>query len=135
MVRLWISLARKGLSDEVYVGLTGDDAALVAHGEYLADSFAAIVAVVQGALVDVHADEAVGEVGIEVAGELHGIFQRGLAVVHGMLNAGAQSVGGDALHLSAERAADSVASKRQRQAGLLMPPYAKVEDLLQAVWP
>ena len=91
-----------GLSDEVDVGLAGDDAALITHGEDLADGFAAVIAIVQCALVDVHADEAVGEIGIEVARELHGVLECGFAVVHGMLDAGAQSVSGDALHLGAE---------------------------------
>jgi len=47
------------LPDEVYFGFVWDDAADVAHFQKLADGFAAVCAVVQGAFVDVHADEAV----------------------------------------------------------------------------
>ena len=50
-----------------------------------------------------------------------------------MLNALAQRVGRDDLHLCAQRAADGIAAQRQRQAGLLAPPDAEVEDLLQSV--
>ena len=41
----------------------------------------AVFAVVERALVDVHADEAVGQRGVEVAGELHGVGERLFAVV------------------------------------------------------
>ncbi len=53
-----------GLADEVYVGTVGDDAAIVAHGEQFANGVFAVFAVVEGALVDVHADEAIGEGGV-----------------------------------------------------------------------
>jgi len=89
-------------ADEVDVGFVGNDSALVAHIEELADGFAAVVAVVDGAVVDVHADEAVGHRGVEIAGELHSILESLFAVIEGMLDAVAQGIGGDELDLRAE---------------------------------
>ena len=74
----------------------GNDAAVVPHLKQLADGFAAVFTVVQGAVVDVHADELVGERGVEVASKLHGVGERLVAVVEGVLDAVAQCVGGDA---------------------------------------
>jgi len=95
-------MTRTFLSDELYAGFVGDDAALVAHVEEFADSFAAVVAVIDGAVIDVHADEAVGHGGVKVAGKLHGVFEGLLAVIESVPDAVAQSVGGDELDLMAE---------------------------------
>jgi hypothetical protein len=121
------------LANEVDICLERNDAALIAHVEQLLDGNPAVVAVVDGALVDVHADEAIGERGVQVAGELHGVLERCFAVVERVLDAVAQGVGGDELDLRTERAADGVAAKREGKAGLLVPPYAEVDDLLEAV--
>ena len=83
---------RRALTDEVDLGFVRDDAALEAHLQQLADGFAAVFAVVQGALVDVHADKLVGERGVEVAGELHGVGERLLAVGEGVLDAVTQGI-------------------------------------------
>jgi hypothetical protein len=48
------------LADEIDLHWMGNDAALVAHGEKLANGFFPIFAVIERALVHVHADEAVG---------------------------------------------------------------------------
>jgi hypothetical protein len=80
-------------TDKIYVGAVGNDATIIAHLEELVDSFAAIRAVVESAVVDVHADESVGESGIEVAGKLHGVSEGLFAVIKGVLDAVAQRVG------------------------------------------
>jgi len=49
------------LADEIDVGFDGNNAAIVAHFKELVDGFTAIFPVVQCALVDVHADETVGQ--------------------------------------------------------------------------
>ena len=100
-----------GLADEVNVGAMGDDAAIVAHGEQLTNGVFAVFAVVEGALVDVHADEAIGERGFEVAGELHGVGESFFAVVERVLDAVAEGVGGGEESFSAEGAADGVAAE------------------------
>ena len=89
-----------------------NDAAIVAHIEQLADGFAAVFAVVERALVDVHADEVVGERGVEIAGELHGVGEGFFAMIERVLDAVAQGVGGGQQRLCAERAADGVAAER-----------------------
>src|SRR4051812_34619975 len=58
-----------------------NDPRFVAHIQEPPDGFPAVVAVVESALVDVHADEFVGELSIEVAGELHGVGESFFAVV------------------------------------------------------
>ena len=55
-----LSVAR-GLVGEVYFGLHGNNAALVAQLEQLANGLAAVGAVVEGAVVDIHAHKAVGQ--------------------------------------------------------------------------
>ena len=50
-----------------------DQAGLVAAAQQLGDRRAPVVAVVEGAVVDVHADEAVGQVAVEPAAELLGV--------------------------------------------------------------
>ena len=109
-----------------------DDAALVAQGEELADGLAAVGTVVEGAVVDIHADEAVGQARVQVAGKLHGVVEGLLAVVEGVLDAVADGFGDDAHGVCAERAADGVAAQREHEAGGLAPPYAQVEDLVEA---
>ena len=96
------------------------------------NGLAAIGAVVEGALIDVHADKAVGQAGVEVTGELHGVFQRLLAVIESMLDAVAYSAGDSAEGFGTKRAADGVAAKRQDEAGGFAPPDAEVDDLVQS---
>ena len=109
--RMWISSTFDWLTDEVDVSLNWDYAAFITHSKNFVDSLATIIAIVQGALIDVHADEAVGEVWIQVARELHGILQGGLAVFHSVLNAVSKCPGSDLLNLHAKRAPDSVTSQ------------------------
>ena len=75
------------LCGEIHSGFLGNDSCFVAHVEQAAYRFSSIGAVVEGALVHVHADEFVGELGVEVAGELHGVGQGFFAVIEGVLNA------------------------------------------------
>ena len=58
----------------------------MSHIEQAAHCLAAIRTIIQRALVDVHSDEFVGRGGIEVAGELHGIGKRFLAVFEAVLD-------------------------------------------------
>ena len=125
-------LAGEYLVDEVDFWGDGDDAALVAEVEQLADGLAAVGAVVEGALVYVHAYETVGKVGVEVAGELHGVFEGFFAVIEGMLNAVVDGLGYDAQGIRAERAADGVAAQGQDKAGGFAPPDAEVDDLIES---
>src|ERR1700733_14593822 len=133
-VRLWLrGCDLAGLADEVYVGAVGDDAAIVAHGEQLANGVLAVFAVVEGALVDVHTDEAVGQGGVEIAGELHGVGQGLFAIVERVRDAVAQGGGGGGEGLRAEGAADGVAAEGEGKTGLFAPPLAEVEELDEAV--
>jgi len=112
------------LVDEVDLGGDGDDAALVAEVEEFVDGLAAVGAVVEGAVVDVHADEAVGEAGVEVAGKLHGVIEGLFAVVEGVLDAVFDGLGNDFHGSFAERTSDGVAAEGQDEAGSFAPPDA-----------
>ena len=65
----------------------------MSHVQQAAHGFASIRAIVQGALVDVHADKLVGELGIDIARELHGVGQGFVAMVERVLNAVPQGPG------------------------------------------
>ena len=121
------------LADEVDLRAVWDDAPVIAHLEEFLDGFAAVWAVVECALVDVHADKAVGERGVEVARELHRVLERLFAMVEGVLDAVAQGVGGGEEGVGAEGPADGVSTEREREVGLFAPPLAEVEELEQAV--
>ncbi len=87
-----------------------NNAALEAQFEQFANGLAAVVAVVQGALIDVHADEAVASEVSRSRGELHGILQRFFAVIERMLDAVAQGIGRGQQSISAKRTADGIAA-------------------------
>jgi len=88
-------------------------------------------AVVEGAVVDVHADEAIGQASVQVAGKLHGVFEGLFAVVEGVLDAVADRLGDDAQGFGSERTANGVAAQRQDQAGGFAPPDAEIEDFVK----
>jgi hypothetical protein len=111
----------------------GNDAAIVAHLEKLVDGFAAVGTVVERALVDVHADEPVGEGRIEVPGELHGIGEGLFTIVQSVLDAIAECVGCAGERFRAKRAANGVAAEGEGKASLLAPPLAEVEEFNEAV--
>ena len=100
--------------------------------EQLGHGLASLVAVVLGQLVDVHADEAVGEPLVETAPELHRVLHRLLAVVEPGADRFAQHLRQVVQHLLAEIAPRDVDAERQRQARLEQPPLAEVDRLLEA---
>ena len=102
--------ARTKLANEIDLRLIRNDAPFIAHIEELSNRLAAIISVVQGPLVDIHADEAVRHGGLQVTCELHRVFQRCFAVIECMLDTVAQSVGRDALDLGAQRPTNGVAA-------------------------
>ena len=125
-------LAGEYLVDEVDFWGDGDDAALVAEVQELADGLAAVGAVVEGALVYVHADETVSQAGVEVAGELHGVFEGFFAVIKGVLNAVVDGLSYDAQGIRTEGAADGIAAQGQDKAGGFAPPDTEVDDLVES---
>ena len=73
----------------------------MAHVEQTADGLTSFRAVVEGAIIHIHADKLVGELRIEVAGKLHGVGQRFITMFERVLNALAQR-GGDLQHVYGE---------------------------------
>jgi len=98
------------LSQPIYPGFVGDYSGFVAHVEEASDGLAAIGAVIQGALVDVHSYERVSGLRVEVAGELHGVGQAFFAVIQGVLDAFTKGLRYGRDELGTESAADSIAS-------------------------
>ena len=127
-----IEAANMRLVDEVHFGGDRNDSAFMTHVQQLANGFAAVRAIVQRALIHVHAYEAAGQAGVEIARKLHGVFECLFAVVQGVLNAVAQRFGDDGVRLSAQGAANCIAAKGQHELGLLSPPNAEVDDFMQS---
>src|SRR5580765_5414669 len=97
-------------SHPVNLRFRADDAGFVAHVEQASDGFAAVGSVVEGAFVHVHADECIGGLRVEIAGELHGISQRFFAVIEAILNALAESSGNDGHELRPHCSEDTTAT-------------------------
>ena len=70
--------------------------------------------------------------GVEIAGKLHGVFERLFAVIERVLDAVAQSLGDDLVRFRAQRAANGVAAERQHQAGGFAPPDAEIDDFVES---
>src|SRR3974377_268678 len=117
---------------KIHRRLVGNNTALVSRVEQPGDGLAAVLAVVEGALVDVHSDELVGLLYIQIAGELHGILQRFFAVVESVLDAVAERVAAGQDQLSSQVALDGVSTQGERQTGLVAPPLAHVDNAVQA---
>src|ERR1700733_14412917 len=64
----------------------------------LANGAASFLAVIERPIVDVHANELVGELRVHIAGKLHGVIERGLAMFEGVANA----IADHARHLAAQ---------------------------------
>src|ERR1700761_1186747 len=73
--------------DEVDPRLMRNDAGVITALKQQLDRLASVHALVQRAVIHIHADELVGQCWIQVARELHGILQRRFAMVERVLNA------------------------------------------------
>src|ERR1700677_3210062 len=113
----------------------GNDPALVTHGKKLANSFFAVVAVVERALIYVHADEAVGHLWIKIPRELHRILESGFTVIERVLDAVPQCLGNGEHHIRPQAAPNRITAQRQRKAGLLPPPLPEIDYLVQTAGP
>jgi hypothetical protein len=112
---------------ELEIGYARDEAALVGQGEETADAFAAAIAVVEGPVVNVHADELVGEITAHVAGVLEGVLDGFGAVVEAVLDAAGEDVGNLFSFGGFEAFVDDVAAEGQGKAILgLVPPDSEI---------
>src|SRR5207253_944607 len=82
--------------------------------------------------IHIHADELVRGAAVEIARELHGVFQSFVAMRESVLNALLERTGDGAHQFGTKIAANGVAAQRQGKARHVAPPLATVEDLLQA---
>ena len=96
------------------------------------NGLAAAFAIAQRPFVHVHADKFVGHLRFHVSRELHGVIDRGFAMIerigHALMN-GAPDL---QANRSPERAPHGVPAQRQRQPGLLDPPLSQVDHLVQS---
>ena len=74
------------LGGEFHVNGEGNDAGAMAHFEQASHGFAAVVAVVERALVHVHPHKFIGKLRVQVAAKLLGILQRFIAVIERVLD-------------------------------------------------
>ena len=108
-----------------------EGARLLAAAKQLGDGLAALLAVVLGQLVHVHAHEPVRELRRQAPPELEGVLERLVAVLEPCPDRVAQNVGELAERLRAEIAAGDVDPERKRKPGLEEPPLAEVDDALE----
>src|ERR1700723_1752373 len=104
----------------------------MSHIEKTAHRFAAVVAVIQRALIHVHADKLIRELGIEIARKLHGVSERLFAMADGVLDALMQRVCDAGHRFATERAADGIPAERSPAAGFFLPPSTEVDHAVQA---
>src|SRR2546423_3742951 len=110
-----------GLADEVGDNPVRDDAALGPLVQEALDGPSPALGVVERELVDPHRDEAVGQLRVHVAGELHSVGERVAPVVERVAYGLVQVCGDAADGLRAEFAADTVSAPPQPQ-GFPPPP-------------
>jgi hypothetical protein len=110
----------------------GDEVGSDAFFEESGDGGAAAVAIVERPLVDVHADEAVGEVGLHAAGPLEGEADGLFAVVEGVVN-GVEQDARESGEVVGKVASDGVAAEGQGEVAGGGPPDAEVFDEAQAL--
>src|SRR5262249_28461612 len=100
----------------------GNEATIEREAEKAADGFPAPLSVIERPMVDIHADEFIGEVAAHVAGVLERVLNGFFPVIKAVANA----VGEDLRDLAAqgrfEAFVNDVSAERQRQAVLLAPP-------------
>src|SRR5215469_5294500 len=99
------------LSHPIHTRFGADDSRFVRHVEQTADGFATVGAIVERALVHIHADELVGRWQVEIARKLHGISERFFAMIEAVLNTFAQRRGYGKHQLRTKGASNCVASK------------------------
>lgn len=124
------------LGYEFKILLVRDEAALVGEIEETPNALAAAFPVIEGPVVDVHADEFVGEVAAHVAGVLEGVLHGFGPMIEAVLDAAGQEVG-DFFAVGGGKAfMDDIASKRQGQPILgAVPPDAEVFAKFQPLVP
>src|SRR5271170_5696327 len=101
-------------------------------GEEFAHGATPFVAVIERPAVHVHADELVGELGVHVAGELHGVLESRFAVPERIADALPDDARHLTAHLGTKSAANRVCAERQRQARLFLPPLSEINHAVQS---
>src|SRR5690242_10875633 len=98
----------------------------------LSHGLSALLAIAEGPFVDVHPHELIGQFRVHLARKLHGVVQCLFAMFEAVGNAVANRLSDLPADLWPESPANSVAAERERQAGLLLPPDAKVNYFVQS---
>ena len=115
-------------SDDEFQFLTvREQTSFKARAEKTADGFASFVAVIERPMVDIHADEFIGEVAAHVAGILQCVLHGFGTMIEAELDAGRKRVGNFLARRKVEFFIDDIAAERQRQAVIfLSPPNAQI---------
>ena len=119
-------------ADEFGDDQMGDHAGFVPAAEQQPHGFAAPDTKINRPVVDVHTDETVCFGSIEVSAVLHGVPERGLAMIEAVLDAALEQCGDFEHGFVAEISANGVATQRQgKSAGFVIPPLSKIHDQVQ----
>lgn len=126
--------AEGGILDDEFEFLTvGDQISLEGLAEEAADAFATGVAVVERPVVDVHTDEAVGEIAAHVACVLEGVLDGFGAVIEAVLDASGEDAGDLASGIRGEAFMNDIAAEGEGQALILFsPPDAEIGAAMEA---
>src|SRR5215472_11892168 len=116
----------------MYTKFRADNPCVEALAEEMAVGFKSVVAVVECAFVDVHANERVGGLRVEIARELHCVGQGFFTMFQSVLDALAERLRYGRDQLRAQGSADCIPPQRKRQTGDLLPPFAEIDDPMQA---
>src|SRR3954471_21254131 len=126
------SSATSSVVNELHRYGARNDPRLHAFIEEQADGGAAALAVVEGPVIDVHADESVCLAAIEPAREPHGVVERALSMIESVGDALAEMPRHFLLSLPRHVFANDVAAEWEWQTGFLEPPGAHVGDEVEA---
>src|SRR5882762_8790088 len=110
----------------------GDETSLEGAAQELPDRFPALLSIIQGPMIDVHADEPVRQLAAHIPRISQGVLHCFSPMIQAELNARAENAGDRSTDVGRKSLMNHVATERQRQPiGLPAPPGAQVLAHLQ----
>ncbi len=108
--------------NELECGRFGDQGLGLGPAEETADGFAALLAVIEGPMIDIHPDKLVGEVASHVPGVGEGVLHGFGPVVEAVANAGGEEVGDGLAGGGVEALMDDIAAEGKGESVVFLSP-------------
>src|SRR5436305_2556960 len=131
----WLPYEFKRLANEFHFHAPGDEPGFETQIEQFLRGLANLAAGVQRVMVDIHADEFFGQAGLQVARELHGVFERRAVIVQGVLNAFAHHAAAFHLNFAAERTQQHIGAERQWEPVGILEPVPQTDHAVESPAP